>query len=92
MLIMGFGDGEHRPSRVHHHTLCRNRRIVQQNPWSLDLCETIPRYNEDDSPAFLNAVHDVCTNSSAGDPVPLVDNQAEPMYHRKSTCKMYLRE
>ena len=40
---------------------------------------TIPGYNEDDSPAFLDAVSDVSTNGSAGDPVPLVDDQAEPM-------------
>ena len=39
----------------------------------------IPGYNEDDSPALLDAVSDVSANSSAGDPVPLVDDQAEPM-------------
>ena len=37
----------------------------------------IPGYNEDDSPALLDAVSDVSTNSSASDPVPLVDDQAE---------------
>ena len=45
----------------------------------LELCETIPGYNEDDSPALLYTVHDVSTNGSAGDPVPLVDDQPEAM-------------
>ena len=44
-----------------------------------DIDLILPGYNEDDSPALLDAVSDVSTNSSAGDPVPLVDDQAEPM-------------
>ena len=39
----------------------------------------IPGYNEDDSPALLDAVSDVSANGSAGDPVPLVDDRAEAM-------------
>ena len=46
---------------------------------SLELSAGIPGNNENDSPALLYAVSDVSTNGSAGDPVPLVDDQAEPM-------------
>ena len=45
----------------------------------MNLILVIPGYNEDDSPALLDAVSDVSANGSAGDPVPLVDDQAEPM-------------
>ena len=49
------------------------------HPDSLEPCAGIPGYNEDDSSTLLDAVSDVSTNSSAGDPVPPVDDQAEPM-------------
>ena len=44
----------------------------------MNLILVIPGYNEDDSPALLDAVSDVSANSSAGDPVSLVDDEAEP--------------
>ena len=50
-----------------------------QNLGSLELCVAIPWYNEDDSPALLYAVGNVSANGSAGDPVPSVDDQTEPM-------------
>ena len=43
---------------------------------SIELCVNIPGNNEDDSPALLYTVSDVSANSSAGDPVPLVDDEA----------------
>ena len=49
------------------------------HPKSTELCVNIPGNNEYDSPALLDTVSDVSTNGSAGDPVPLVDDQAEPM-------------
>ena len=47
------------------------------HPESFELCVKISGYNEDDSPTLLYAVSDVSANGSAGDPVPLVDDQAE---------------
>ena len=44
-----------------------------------DIDLILPGYNEDNSPTLLNTVSDVSTNGSTGDPVPLVDDQAEPM-------------
>ena len=52
-------------------------REREQLVWTEEGRNHIPGYDEYDFPALVDAVGDVSANGSAGDPVPLVDDQAE---------------